>query len=169
MKTTFLIIGFLLLIAGSSLSVSAATKPSLEIYLVEKNNDNLQQVIPTQKPLITADDIVTYDWDKHEVVLTDQGLKKLPSVNEIGVHGKKFIVIASGVKCYIGAFWTSLSSISHSGIIINLGPYWDNRPANIIRIEHAFPSEKFAVGPDERNNTVIYEALTGLNKISPKK
>ncbi len=58
--------------------------------------------------------------------------------------------------------------MSHPNPIINIDPI-DKRPKNVIRIERAYPSEKFAVGPDPRNNYIVYKALSDLNKIIKKR
>ncbi|MDH4164245.1 MAG: hypothetical protein OEW15_16400 [Nitrospirota bacterium] len=167
MRLSHRIIILLFLLIVSRLGITA-TNPTFEIYLTENKTDNLHKAILNKKPIITAADIISYDWNKHEIVLTDAGKRKLPTVEDIGVHGRSFIVVANGVRCYMGAFWTSLSSFDHPDTVINIGPYWDNRPANIIRIERAYPSDKIAKGADKRNNRMIYEALSGLNKIIPK-
>ena len=157
----FLLIGF------CALSFGAPKSPTFEIYLVKNDNEDLNKIELQKTPLITDADIIIYDRDKHEMILSKDGIKKMPSGKDTGVHGKSFVIVANGIRCYKGAFWTSVSSVSHSNPIINIGPHFDKRPKNVIRIERAYPSEKFAVGPDPRNNDLIYRVLFDLNEPTP--
>jgi len=116
--------------------------------------------------LLTDADIIRYDWHKHEMILSSDGIKKMPNEKDTGFHGKSFVIVANGIRCYKGAFWTSISSVSHPNPIINIGPQIEKRPKNVIKIERAYPSEKFAAGPDPRNNDLIYKTLVDLNKIA---
>jgi hypothetical protein len=156
----FLFLGF------CALSFGAPKRPTFEIYLVKNDSEDLNKIELHKTPLITDADIIGYDWEKHEVILSNDGIKKMPNVKDTGVHGKSFVIVANGIRCYKGAFWTSVSSVSHSNPIINIGPHFDKRPKNVIRIERAYPSENFAIGPDPRNNELIYKALFDLNKIA---
>jgi len=160
-KITYIV----LLILIPLCAFSASNQSSFEIYLVKNDNADLQQVEIYSKPILTAADIMKYDWNKHEIVLTNKGLRKLPKENDTTVLGKSFVVIANGIRCYKGAFWTSIWSVSHPNPIINIGPRLEGRSKNIISIERAYPSENFAIGPDPRNNNLIYKALFELNKI----
>jgi hypothetical protein len=163
---TIINIAIFLLIGFCALSFGAPKRPAFEIYLVKNDNEDLNKIELQKTPLITDADIIIYDWNKHEMILTNDGIKKMPNEKDIDVRGKSFVIVANGIRCYKGAFWTSLSSVSHSNPIINVGPHIDKRPKNVIKIERAYPSEKFAVGPDPRNNDLIYKVLFGLNKIA---
>ena len=155
-----------LLIVFCALSSGAPNRPTFEIYLVENDNEDLNKIELHKTPLITDSDIIRYDWGKHEMILSNDGIKKIPNKKDTGVHGKSFVIVANGVRCYKGAFWTSLSSVSHPNPIINIGPYFDKRPKDVIKIERAYPSETFEVGPGPRNNDLIYKVLFDLNKIA---
>ena len=156
----FLLIGF------CALSFGAPKRPTFEIYLVKNDNEDLNKIELHKTPLITDSDIIRYDWGKHGMILSNDGIKKMPNEKDTGILGKSFVIVANGIRCYKGAFWTSLSSVSHSNPIINVGPQIDKRPKNVIKIDRAYPSEKFAVGPGPRNNDLIYKALFDLNKIA---
>jgi hypothetical protein len=156
----FLLIGF------CALSFGAPERPTFEIYLVKNENEDLNKIELHKTPLITDSDVIRFDWDKHEIILSNDGTKKMPNEKDTGVHGKSFVIVANGIRCYKGVFWTSLSSVSHPNPIINIGLHFDKRRKDVIKIERAYPSEKFAVGPDPRNNDLIYKALFDLNKIA---
>jgi hypothetical protein len=168
MKTTINTAIFLLL-GVCALSFGVSRPHAFEIYLVNKDNADLQRIELHQEPIISEADIIKYDWDKHEILLSNDGFNRIPNVRDVGVHGKLFVLIANGTRCYKGAFWTNLSSVSYPNPIINVGPQIDKRPKNVIRIERAYPSEQSAAGADPRNNELIYKALSELKKIESTK
>ena len=83
--------------------------PRLSIFLVQKPSALLDNVELAETPLLTDADIVSYNWEDHYIVFTDEGFKKLPTSTDVGVSGKPFVVVADGKRCYLGAFWTGFS------------------------------------------------------------
>ncbi len=140
-------------------------KHSFGIYLIKKDNSDLKKIELFDNPIITSSDIIKYDWNKHEIELTEAGFKKLPNSKDVGTGGKHFVVVADGIICYRGAFWTSISSISYSNPIINVSQITP-KSKNTVLIERAYPSASFAKGDDPRNNKHIYNSLYNLGKIS---
>jgi hypothetical protein len=135
--------------------------------MIDKDNKNLQRIELADKPIITATDIEVYYWNEHRIVLTKNGLKKLPDSKEVGGYGKPFVVVVDGARCYRGAFWTSFSSVSHPNPVINAAPLHPRKHS--IVIEKAYPSDSFAKGQDPRNDERIYNALRKLGKLNNKK
>lgn len=166
---TIINITIFLLIAFSALAFGTQNQPVFGIYLVIKDNDDLQKIELQQNPIITDADLVSYDWSKHEMILSNQGIKKMSAEEGTGLRSKSFVIVAKGARCYKGAFWSSIYSTSYPNPVINVGPHFDKRPKNIVRIERAYPSDKFAVGPDPRKNELIYKALSELKKIEQTK
>jgi len=69
--------------------------------------------------LFTENQIESYDWDTHTITLSKEGVQRIPASSTIGVRGRSFVVVADGQRCYLGAFWSSFSSISCSLPVIN--------------------------------------------------
>jgi hypothetical protein len=139
--------------------------PRLAIYLVEKPSPNLAQIEIAETPLLTDADIVSYNWQTHSLVLTDEGFEKLPT--SVGTEGKPFIVVADGQRCYLAAFWTYFSSLSHPNPVINvlsLKPPFRS-PDKMITIERAYPGPIAGEGKDPRSDKRILKVLTELNKL----
>lgn len=60
--------------------------------------------------VLSDSDIVRYCWSSHYMQLTPEAAQRLPK--SVGVHGRPFVLMVDGVKCYSGAFWTHLSSLA---------------------------------------------------------
>ena len=60
---------------------------------------------------LSADDLVRYDWGRHQMVLRP-GVKERLVRQLLGdlVRGRPFVLMADGQRCYEGVFTTSLSS-----------------------------------------------------------
>jgi hypothetical protein len=58
-------------------------------------------------PDIGADDVVSYDWKEHVVTLKPGVKQRLPKP---GLSGMPFVVVVDGKRCYLGAFWSAISS-----------------------------------------------------------
>lgn len=134
----------------------------LAIFLVQNSSPDLGKIELADTPLLTDADIVSYRSQDHTLVLTDEGFSKLPSAKDVGVSGKPFLVVADGQRCYLGAFWTSFSSISHPNPVIDVAFRSQDK---IVTIQRAYPSAEFAKGDDPRANKRILKALTELKKL----
>jgi len=136
--------------------------PRLELFVVHSPADDLRQTTLAATPLLTDHDIVSYDWATHTVELTAEGVAKLPSLKDVGVSGLPFVVVANGERCYMGAFWTHLSSISHARpvIVVVFAP-----ESRIFHIQRAYPADSFAKGDDPRSDKRVFQVLTDLKKL----
>jgi hypothetical protein len=129
---------------------------------------NLDSVIVYDDPVISEKDIIEYDWNKHTILIDTSIINKLPELN---TRGNPFIVIANGKRCYIGMFWTGLSSFRPPKIpIIDITglkklklPIPD---INNIRDDGTF---KLLISNDIGNkiikNKIIYNTLKKLGKL----
>jgi len=135
--------------------------PRFELYLVKKRHGDLEKTELEAEPLLTEKDIVSYDWATHTMELTEEGTKGLPPAREMRTVGKSFVVVADGQRCYRGAFWTPLSSISHPNPVILVTPL----PARTVRIERAYPSAKSAKGEDPRSDARLLKVLRETGKL----
>ena len=160
MKQIVVIICLLAVVVCNS---TAEDSPRLAISLVKKHSSELAQIKTASPPLLTDADIVSYDWQDHSLVLTDGGLKKLLHISkDVGTGGTPFVVAVNGQPCYLGAFYTRLSSTSHPNpvIVVSFGT-----KDKTVKIERSYPSAKFAEGNDPRSDKRIRKALTELKKL----
>jgi hypothetical protein len=125
----------------------------------------LSHVDIADQPIITIQDIITYNTQTHEVKMTDQAFDRISQL-EVPVRGKSFLVCVNKSPVYWGAFWTSLSSVSFDGVTIwqPLGP----QELKIITLELGYPSSSFYNGEDPRNNTTILQSLEQSGKLVKK-
>lgn len=111
-----------------------------------------------EEPLISAEDILLYDWENHAFDVTEESYQHL--INEIGgsvpVNGRPFVVVANGERIYAGAFWTLASSLSFDGVVI-MDPAFASNVS--IWLALGYPTEEFFTGEDPRCDPRIREAL----------
>src|SRR6185312_8510123 len=69
---------------------------------------DLARIQLASSPVISADDILSYDFSTHAMKLRGETLARIPNPP---VHGLPFVVVANGQRIYLGAFWTDVSSI----------------------------------------------------------
>jgi HEAT repeat protein len=123
----------------------------------------LDQLELDEYQLLTDRHIRFYDWETHTIYLTPEGRQRIPASSTIGVRGRYFVIIADGQRCYMGAFWSSLSSISCEIPVIN--PLKNSPTSGQITIERAYPSAKFGKGNDPRSDFRIKKVLAELGKL----
>jgi hypothetical protein len=135
---------------------SQITGPDLKNYDLDK--------IPLNAvPILITDDLVSYDWERHGINLSENAYLKLMSLFMSGMpsSGVPFVVKAYEQPVYAGAFWTPLSSLSFDGVVI-LQPL--DPAGQTLYIELGYPGESFFTGEDPRTNPRLQQALenTGL-------
>jgi hypothetical protein len=125
----------------------------------------LSYVEPSEKPLISQEDILSYDEQSHEIELTDDAYERLLAL-EVPVSGTSFLVCVDQSPLYSGAFWTPFSSLSFNGVVILIPPPPEDR--NIITLELGYPTASFFEGGDPRNNETVFESLDQAGKLVNK-
>lgn len=128
---------------------SNISEERLGIYLLENN-----------QLAISENDIISYNKTFHGIKLTEEGVKKIKAL-EVPVSGKPFVIKLNGKEIYKGSFWTSLSSLSYSGIVINISMIQNN----ILKIEKGYPTSEFFEGIDPRNNSEIFNYFQKNGKL----
>jgi hypothetical protein len=118
----------------------------------------------SESPLISAADIISYDFAEHSMRLRPEALARIPRPP---VHGTPFVVVANGERVYLGAFTTCSSSMSFAvpSIMVDRRALVTNQPPDTLVIERAYPQPSFGVGPDPRGDPRIKTALTALHKM----
>jgi hypothetical protein len=124
-------------------------------------------------PLLSIDDITAYDWQKHEIHLTDRALDRLRRSIKPSVWGVPFVVVVDGEPVYLGAFWTGASSYTADLPTICLDPWmWDvpegderHLPKNAVRIENSQVLEQGEQASDRRANAELRKAFDEAGKL----
>jgi hypothetical protein len=137
------------------------------IYLTQRDipvsqMEPLSRVAIADTPLISIDDIISYDRNTHEIDLTAEAYQRVMQL-EVSVYGKSFVVCVDKQPIYWGAFWTPVSSIAFNGVTI-----WVNHSAwqgNIIKLELGYPTPDFSQGEDPRSNPEIMQSLEQAGKL----
>jgi len=165
MKKSFLIIILLIIAIGSFSSVQSTDKNiAFAIYLSQSKAGSeipLSKLELSEEPLITDKDIIEYRWNTHAIILSNQGARKYNQLIKNRERGRVFVIVADGVRCYHGAFWQMILSASYPYPVILI----DATAPNLIKIERAYPSEKFTKGKDPRADKRIYSALKKTGKL----
>jgi hypothetical protein len=125
----------------------------------------LSHVDISEQPVVSTNDIITYNAQTHEIKLTASAFERISQL-EVPVRGKSFLVCVDRNLIYWGAFWTPVSSISFGGVTI-WKPYSSEEP-HVITLELGYPSPSFYGGEDPRNNPDILEPLKQAGKLITK-
>ena len=112
----------------------------------------------TGSPFITINDILSYDKNHHELMLTESAFARLTQL-EVPVNGLGFAVCVNREVIYSGAFWTPISSVSYDGPVI-IVPL-NSQSTRKVKIDLGYPSSSFFQGQDPRSDPRILNALAG--------
>lgn len=159
---TAVIIAITILLSGCN----KAESEGFAIYLTKGDippdrMEILSHIEIADEPVISIQDIVTYDARTHEIELTDAAFARFSEL-EIPVEGKSFLVCVDKQPVYWGAFWTLISSISFDGVTI-----WQQLGSQepVIKLELGYPAPSFYSGEDPRNNAEVIESLDNAGKL----
>jgi hypothetical protein len=125
----------------------------------------LSHVEIADQPLISTNDIITYNAQTYEMKLTTNAFKRVYQL-EVPVEGKSFLVCVDKEPIYWGAFWTPVSSISFDRVTI-WKPY-NSQGSPIITLELGYPSSSFYGGEDPRNSPEILKSFERAGKLINK-
>jgi hypothetical protein len=122
----------------------------------------LSHVDIADQPIISIQDIITYNAQTHEIKLTDEAFERIADL-EVPVSGKSFLVCVDRAPVYWGAFWTPFSSLSFDGVTIwkPLG----SQETKVISLELGYPAASFYEGEDPRSNPVVLDSLEKSGKL----
>jgi hypothetical protein len=118
-------------------------------------------------PVISAADIVSYNFTDHGIKLRPGVLAKIPRP---AVAGTPFVVVADGQRVYLGVFTTCISSLSFAvpSITVDRRMLAPGQPPDTLFIERAYPQPACGVGPDPRGDQRIKTALAALHKLKSR-
>jgi hypothetical protein len=118
--------GAALSFVGLRTCIAAETGKGVEFYLLEDEKMSFEtardlpltdlKLQPT--PWIASDNIERYDWSSHYVYLKKPvDIPNQPGARYVNLHGKPFVVTAHGMRCFMGALWSDVSSFLPDGSI----------------------------------------------------
>jgi hypothetical protein len=136
---------------GFAIYLLAQDIPATELSRIDINRLNLET-----KPIISNDDIISYDKTNHIIELTQATYTRVQQIFPIPINGMPFVVCVGNERIYTGAFWTPISSISFNGVVI-MQPY--NAKNTTIQITLGYPGPEFFTGNDPRADLRILKAL----------
>lgn len=150
-------------------SASESTVGEFAIYLVKQEisleqmkETNLGELEFEHTPILSVDDIVTYDWETHEIQLTDSASERVTRLEGSMLGGLPFAVCVGGEPVYIGAFWTSYSSAVFDGTVIDVYPAKFGQP---VPIQLGYPSPEWFAGEDLRSDPRVFQSLEDAGKL----
>lgn len=104
-------------------------------------------LVDSRETIFSEDDIALYDASTQTFTFTPEGAKKMkryqPSLQiDTGLYKKAFVVKLGSEEIYKGKFWTGLSSLSESGIVMldvaMVGPDY-----NTLTVSGGYPAAEF--------------------------
>lgn len=119
---------------------------------------DLEELPLAEDPILTTEDIASYNWEFHALNLTDTAYQKLLSIFAMGMpmSGVPFVILSGGERIYAGAFWTPMSSLSFDGVVI-LQPL--DPAGGTLYISLGYPNADQFTGEDPRNDPRLKSAL----------
>jgi hypothetical protein len=171
MKVPFLKLTFVLIcIIFMSGGCTTTKGEGFAIYLTRDDippnrMEALSHVNIAEQPIISIEDIITYNAQTHEIRITENAFNRIADL-EVPVQGKSFLVCVDKAPIYWGAFWTPISSMSFDGVTI-WKPLGSQEP-KVITLELGYPSSSFYSGEDPRNNTAVMKSLEQASKLINK-
>lgn len=162
---------FILIIALVTAGCQPRESGDFAIYLlaqdvasVELAKVDLNQLALEEGPIISAEDIVTYDQTTHEIELTQAAYARIQQIFPlpVKVDGIPFVVCVGEQPVYAGAFWTPLSSLSFDGVVI-MQPF--DTDGTTIRIVLGYPGPDAFMGRDPRADERVMKALQAAGKL----
>lgn len=135
-----------------------------DVASVELAKVDLDQLALEEGPIISAEDIVTYDQTTHEIELTQAAYARIQQIFPlpVKVDGIPFVVCVGEQPIYAGAFWTPLSSLSFDGVVI-MQPF--DTDGTTIRIVLGYPGPDAFMGRDPRADERVMKALQAAGKL----
>lgn len=141
------------------------------IYLLEQDMPateilgmDIEELILEDEPILSADDIILYDWDTHTIELSSEGYSSIQDLFllPVNVSGIPFVACVGSQRIYTGAFWTPASSLIYDGVLI-MHPMDD--ASRTIQLSVGYPLSEVFSGKDPRGDSRIMESLEYENKL----
>ncbi|MCP4610696.1 MAG: hypothetical protein GY845_18470 [Planctomycetes bacterium] len=113
-----------------------------------------------EEPIISANDIISYSEQTHEIALTPDAAERL---DQLELSGRPFVVCVDRQPIYAGAFMAAYFSRTFDGVVIEtLGV----AQSQSIRIQLGYPEFlELHSGDDPRSDPAILRALESDGKL----
>ena len=136
------------------------TEVGTDPYYLKGVDVDLHTAQLSGEPIISDKDIIEYDWNSHTVTVSDDAVARIPRPDSFGIP---FIVIADGNRCYVGGFWTMVSSVSCPCPVIEVNDAKDGT----FRIRTGYPGDvNLPKENDPRFDKRIKKSLKALGKLT---
>lgn len=127
------------------------------VWLIVSYQQNSEEgfgiyLVHTGELVMSNEDIISYNKNSHEIKLNEEGIIKFKNLD---LYKKPFVIKINGNDIYNGSFWSSISSMSFSGVVIMDVLITQHGSSDTIRIETGYPGSDFFKGSDPRNNQEI--------------
>lgn len=144
-----------------------AASEGFAIYLTRNDvppadMEKLSHVDLAEQPIISMDDVVSYDASTHEMTLAEDAIQRLNEL-KVPTSGKSFMVCVDGSPVYWGAFWVLYSSQSFDGVTIWLPLILDESP--VVPTRMGYPWDATDAAGDPRNHPQVLAALEKAGKL----
>lgn len=147
-----LTVGFLIIVIGGWWILHSAPQVLTERFSI--------YILDTNEIIISDEDIVYYKKTSHDIKLTEEGAEKIEQLSlKVPLNGTKFMIKVNGEEIYGGWFWSPISSIPCSGVVIMTLVRNET-----IKIETGYPSSHFR-GEDPRKNLTVLNHFQALGKL----
>jgi hypothetical protein len=114
------------------------------------------------EPVFSSDDIISYDWATHEIVLTDKAYARFNQLPR-PQHGLVYVACVDKAPVYWGVIWANWHGYLFDGAIIGHFPYLT--APNTIAIQVGAVGSFHSRGDDPRSNPIIKAALEKAGKL----
>jgi hypothetical protein len=133
--------------------------PASELAKVDINQLDIET-----EPIISIEDIISYDKTNHTIELTQNAFTRVQQIfpMPVKVGGIPFVVCVGEERIYTGAFWTPLSSLSYDGVVIMQS---FDTTGTVIQIALGYPGQDFFIGKDPRTDHRIMKTLEQEKKL----
>ncbi|MBT4513223.1 MAG: hypothetical protein HOC20_13570 [Chloroflexi bacterium] len=114
----------------------------------------------SEDPIISADDIISYSEQTHEITLTPDAAER---IYQLELPGKPFVVCVDRQPIYAGAFMAAYFSRTFDGVVIETLGVAERQS---LRIQLGYPeSQDLYTGDDPRSDPTILRALKSDGKL----
>jgi hypothetical protein len=111
--------------------------------------------------VISQNQIIVYNSSSHEILLTDEGRKRIENQSlSVSTEGTPFVLRINNNDIYQGWFWSPTSSVSSSEVVIQTLV-----KNNTIQIVLGYPQSHFQ-GEDPRNNATVINYFESIGKLA---
>ena len=159
----WIIISIALLMVGCRNASETGSDHNFSVFLVEGLHTaqamgrDLNDLQLQSTPLLTQEDLLSYDWQEHTFILKDFNLEERLE-GKVPLNGLPFVVVADDERIYLGTFWNHLSSL-HLQDIPKIYSIW------YAEIEKDTYTITNGGNKDPRNDQRIFESMVWLGLV----